>query len=156
MAELLACWAEADRADDIAAALHRIRSEVDTLLVNEVADVSRQIQLSAKLLRDFYDLFHIYTERGDYLLDYIDVVLPCFRRTLQDIWVHIGNFPVYTFERIWMDLDEHFQRQSDVPLRERFRLYNDFFVRLNWLLSRSEASFPVIGGSLTSQQTIDV
>lgn len=139
-AELLACWVEADRADDVAAALHRIQSAVDILLANEVADVTKQIQLSAKLLRDFYDLFLIYSERGDYLLDYLDVVLPCFRRTLQDIKLYIGNYPVHTCNRIWVDIDDHFQRQSDLSLRDRFKLYNDFLVSLNWLLSRSEAS----------------
>jgi hypothetical protein len=149
MAELPACWAEANRADNIAAALYRIQSEIDILLVNEVADVTRQIQLSSKLLRDLYDLSQIYSERGDYLLCYIDVVLPCFRRTLQDIWLHIQNYPVYTFERIWVDIDEYFQRQGDISLRQRFTLYNDFLVRLNWFLSRSEASSPMIGGSLT-------
>ena len=149
MAVLLECWREAERAYDIAAALHRIKSEVDLLLVNEVAEVTRQIWLASKLLRDLFDLFPFYSERGHYLLDYLSVILPCFRRTLQDIWLHIGNYPVYRFERIWVDLDDYFQRQSEVSLRERFSLYNDFLVRLNWLLSRSEASSVVIGGSLT-------
>jgi hypothetical protein len=145
MAGLLVCWREAERAYDIAAALHRIKSEVDNLLVNEVAEVTRQIWLASKLLRDLFDLFPFYSERGHYLLDYLSVILPCFRRTLQDIRYHIGNYPKYTFERIWIDLDEDFQRQSDVSLRERFTLYNDFLVQLIQLLSRSEASFPLIG-----------
>lgn len=145
MAGLLVCWREAERAYDIAAALHRIKSEVDNLLVNEVAEVTRQIWLASKLLRDLFDLFPFYSERGHYLLDYLSVILPCFRRTLQDIRYHIGNYPKYTFERIWIDLYEDFQRQSDVSLRERFTLYNDFLVQLIQLLSRSEASFPLIG-----------
>lgn len=150
MAELLACWREADRADDIAAALYRIQSEVDALLVSEVAYVTRQIQFSSRLLRDLYDLFPIYSERGEYLLGYITLFLPCFRRTLQDIWRHIGNYPVYTFERIWIDLDDDLQRQGDLSLRERFTLYNDFLVQLIRLLSRLEACRPVIGEFLTA------
>jgi hypothetical protein len=145
MAELLPCWREAERAYDIAAALHRIKSEVDTLLVNEVAEVTRQIWLASKLLRDLYDLFPFYIERSHYLLDYLSIILPCFRRTLQDIRYHIGDYPAHTFERIWIDLDDDFQRQSDVSLKERFTLYNDFLVQLVQLLSRSEASSPLIG-----------
>lgn len=149
MAELLACWREAERAYDIAAALHRIKSEVDILLVNEVAEVTRQIWLASTLLRDLFDLFPFYSERGHYLLDYLSIILPCLRRTLQDIWYHIGNYPEHTFERIWIALDEDLQRQSDVSLRERFTLYNDFLVQLIQLLSRSESSSPPIGRSLT-------
>jgi hypothetical protein len=145
MAELLACWREAERAYDIAAALHRIKSEVDNLLVNEIAEITRQIWLASKLLRDLFDLFPFYSERGHYLLDYLSVILPCFRRTLQDIRYHIGNYPVHSFERIWIDLDEDFQRQSDVSLKERFILYNDFLVQLVQLLSRWEASSSLIG-----------
>ena len=78
MAGLLACWREAERAYDIAAALHRIKSEVDNLLVNEVAEVTRQIWLASKLLRDLFDLFPFYSERGHYLLDYLSVILPCW------------------------------------------------------------------------------
>jgi hypothetical protein len=145
MAELLACWREAERAFDIAAALHQIKNEVDILLVNEVAEVTRQIWLASKLLRDLFDLFPFYSERGHFLLDYLNIILPCLRRTLQDIRYHIGNYPTNSFERIWIDLDEDLQRQSDVSLRERFTLYNNFLVQLVQLLSRSEATFPLIG-----------
>jgi hypothetical protein len=145
MAVLLECWREAERAYDIAAALHRIKSEVDILLVNEVAEVTRQIWLASTLLRDLYDLFPFYRQRGHYLLDYLSVILPCLRRTLQDLRYHIGNYPAHSFERIWIDIDEDFQRQSDVSLRTRFTLYNDFLVQLVQLLSRSEASSPLIG-----------
>jgi hypothetical protein len=145
MAEPLACWWEAERAYDIAAALYRIKSEVDTLLVNEVAEITKQIWLASKLLRDLYDLFPFYSERGHYLSAYLSVILPCLRRTLQDIRYHIGSYPAHSFERIWIDLDADFQRQSDVSLRGRFALYNDFLVQLVQLLSRWEASFALIG-----------
>ena len=149
MAELLQCWREAEIAFDIAAALHRIKSEVDIYLVNEVAEVTRQIWLASKLLRDLYDLYPFYIERGHYLLDYLSVILPCLHRTLQDIRYHIGNYPEHSFGRIWIDLDADLQRQSDVSLRGRFTLYNDFLVQLIQLLSRSEATFPLIGPFLT-------
>jgi|SRR5450432_2211298 hypothetical protein len=149
MAELLVCWQEADRADDIAAALHRIQSDVDILLVSEIADIKRQIQFSSRLLRDLFDLFPIYTVRAQYLFDYLAIIIPCLRRTLQDIWHRLGDYPDFSFNRIWVDLDEHFRTQGDVSLKERITLYNDFLVQLVRLLSRSAASFPVIGGSLT-------
>ena len=145
MAGLLPCWREAERAYDIAAALHRIKSEVDALLVNEIAEVTRQLWLASTLLRDLFDLYPFYSERGHYLVDNLSVILPCFRRTLQDLHYHIGNYPAHSFERIWIDIEEDFQRQSNVSLRARFRLYNDFLVQLVQLLSRSEASFPLIG-----------
>jgi len=145
MAELLACWREAERAYDIAAALYRIKSEVDILLANDVAEVTKEIWLASTLLRDLYDLFPFYSERGRYLLDYLAVILPCLRRTLQDIRYHIGNYHKHSFERIWIDLDADFQRQSNVSLKVRFVLYNDFLVQLIQLLSRWEASFHLIG-----------
>jgi hypothetical protein len=149
MAELVRCWLEADRADDIAAALYRIQKEVDILLVNDIADVTKQIQFSSRLLRDLFDLFPIFTDRVPYLLDFLATILPCFRRTLDDIWLFLGNARDFTFDRIWIEIEDHFRSQADVSLKQRFILYNDFLIQLIRLLSRFDASLLVIGGILT-------
>lgn len=150
MAELVVCWLEANRADDIAAALYRIQQEVDVLLVNDVADVITEIRLSSRILRDLYDLFPIYNERVEFLLDHLSTILPCFRRTLQDILNHIGKYPEFSFNRIWVEIDEDLRRQGDVSLVDRFKIYNNFLIQLVRLLSRSDDSYPMIGGSLTA------
>jgi hypothetical protein len=149
MAELVRCWLEADRADDIAAALYRIQKEVDILLLSEIVDVTKQIQFSSRLLRDLFDLFPIFTDRVPYLLDFLAAILPCFRRTLEGIWHHLGDAGDFSFERIWIDIEDHFRAQADVSLKQRFILYNDYLVQLIRLLSRFAASFFVIGGFLT-------
>src|SRR3979411_910194 len=103
MAGLLGCWREAERAEDIAAALYRIRLEVDPVLLEDVVDVVRQIQFSSRLLRALYDLSPIYTVRVRVVLEYLVILLPCYKRTLHEIFHHLGD-PGLPFQQIWINI----------------------------------------------------
>ncbi len=138
MAELLLCWRVAEKADKIAAALYRIRSEVDVAYVQELAIVTRQVHLTSRLLRDIFDLSPIYLERVRFVQEYLSIIFPCLRRTLEDIWYRLGD-PDHSLQRVWIDLYEDLTEQGDIRLEERFVLYNDFLVQLVRLLSRSDA-----------------
>jgi hypothetical protein len=137
MAGLLGCWREAERAEDIAAALYRIRLEVDPILLEDVVDVMRQIQFSSRLLRDLFDLSPIYRVRVRVVQEYLAILLPCYRRTLQDIFHHLGD-PALPFQRIWVNIYNHLSIEDSMPLGDRFELYNSFLIQLVRLLSRSD------------------
>lgn len=155
MAGLLGCWREAERAEDIAAALYRIRLEVDSLLLDDVEDVMAQVQFSSRLLRDLYDLSPIYKVRAHIIQEYLAVLLPCYKRTLQDIFHHLGD-PALPFQQIWINLYNQLSIGDGVPLGDRFDIYNGFLIQLVLLLSRFNAFSSVIAPSgLTSHQTID-
>jgi hypothetical protein len=158
MNELVRCWLEADRADDIAAALYGIQRRANAQIERDIRDVRRQIQDSSRLLRDLFDLVPFYSRRLPYVLDLLQVVQPCIARSLDDIRYHVRNNREYTRERIWHNIRDDFRNQHpNVTLRDRFVLYNEFWIQLIQLLSRSEMPLVLrLVRGLLGQQTIDV
>jgi hypothetical protein len=100
-------------------------------------DVVRQIQFSSRLLRDLYDLSPIYRVRVRVVLEYLVILLPCYKRTLHEIFHHLGD-PGLPFQQIWINIYNQLSKEDGMPVGNRFELYNSFLIQLVRLLSRSD------------------
>jgi hypothetical protein len=138
MEELRVAWREAQRAEDIAAALYRIRPEVDFGSARDIEDVVLLMRRASEKLKDLYDLAPIYSERVAAVVEYLPTLLPCLGRTLEDIRQYLSQAGLASFQRIWINIVDHLLEEAQVRPVERFRVYSDFLTQLVRLLSRSD------------------
>jgi hypothetical protein len=129
------CWRDAENADDIAAALTRIRLELDDTFSEDITDVINEILTSSQLLRDLYDSLRVYRDRVPRMGAYVSILMPCVRRTLVDVRYLIGT-PRHTLQEIWCTIQSRMSTEAGVSLRTRFITYNNFLIQLVRLLSR--------------------
>ena len=144
MEELFGVWREAARADKVAAHLSRIRHDLSEEYFERITAVLREVESSSRLLRDFHDLFPIYRSRVPIVLYYLQVILPCYCKTLRDMVIYLDNSELNP-RRQWVLMNERLNDQGGMTLPQRFVMYIDFMVQLIRLLSRCEISTPLIG-----------
>lgn len=135
MAETVGCWWEAKRADDVAAALTRIRTELDASFHADVTNIINEILHSASLLRDLSDLLRIYRGRACLVRDFLLIFLPCFGRTMDDMMHHLGEKGA-SYKQMWKTISVKLSAEASTSLYTRFIMYNGFIVQLVRLLSR--------------------
>ncbi|ELR01708.1 hypothetical protein GMDG_00084 [Pseudogymnoascus destructans 20631-21] len=86
MAETVECWWLAKRADDIAAALTRIRtSPLPSHSHADITNVISEVLHSGSLLRDLSDLLRIYRDRVSLVRGFLGILAPCLGRSVEDI-----------------------------------------------------------------------
>ena len=97
MEELLGCWREARRVDNIAASLASLRATLDIEFTDHIMAVLREVESTSRLLRDIYDLFPVYRSRVPIILYYLNVLLPSLCRSLKDMALYLEHGSTYTF-----------------------------------------------------------
>ena len=135
MAETVGCWWEAKRADDVAAALTRIRTALDAGFHADITNVINEVLHAGSLLRDLSDLLRIYRSRVCLVRDFLLIFLPCFGRSMDDIRHHLGEKGA-SYKQVWMTITTKMSAEASTSLYTRFIMYNGFMVQLVRLLSR--------------------
>lgn len=135
MAETVGCWWEAKRADDVATALARIRTELDATFHADITNIINEILHAGSMLRDLSDLLRIYRSRICLVRDFLLIVLPCFGRTIDDMRHHLGEKGA-SYKKVWNTITVKMSAEASSSLYTRFIMYNGFMVQLVRLLSR--------------------
>lgn len=135
MAELLGCWREAQRADKVCDRLLLIQDIVGHDFDGQITAIRRGIGECRTLLRDLFDLFPIYQDRVSRISYYLTVVLPSFRKTLQDMteYLEIANLPSAA-KFTWMV--NQLEAQGDTTLVNRFLMSVELLIQMVRLLSK--------------------
>ncbi|RAL65079.1 hypothetical protein DID88_001186 [Monilinia fructigena] len=158
MAELSGCWLEADRADNVATELLRIRNILSPITSlsssNPSSDyetqtaILRHVEQASRLLRDLHDLFPIYRSRVPLLVYDLTVLLPLTDlQATSDTWL-----ARHSRHRVWVkDLHiyvfcDEYRRRAQVKKHGEFELYfvrgaeaDDFIEVFNPIDSDSES-----------------
>ncbi|CZR62032.1 uncharacterized protein PAC_11929 [Phialocephala subalpina] len=134
MEELLGCWREAQRADKVAAHLVRIRNTLTTEFFEHITAVLKEIESSSRLLRDLYDLFPIYRSRVPMIVYYLNIILPSYCKTLQQMTVYVDNDGLSARSQ-WVLMYERMGEQGGMTLAARFVMFVDFLVQITSLRS---------------------
>ncbi|KAL0764272.1 hypothetical protein CaCOL14_013325 [Colletotrichum acutatum] len=82
---LQGCCLEAERADIISVSLEGLRMALPEAYGGTITSLVDEIRRSARKLRDLADLSQMHFTRVPILLNYLDVILPCYCKTLRDI-----------------------------------------------------------------------
>lgn len=135
MEELLGCWWEAQRADKVAANLQRIRNTLELEFFEHITAVLKEIESASRLLRDLYDLFPIYRSRVPMIIYYLNVILPTFSKTLQQMMIYVDNDAISARSQ-WTLMYERMGEQGGMTLAARFVMFVEFLVQMVRLLSR--------------------
>ncbi|KAE8452363.1 hypothetical protein EG329_001063 [Mollisiaceae sp. DMI_Dod_QoI] len=129
MEELLGCWQEAQRADKVAAHLQRIRNTLELEFFEHISAVLKEVESASRLLRDLYDLFPIYSSRVPMVIYYLNVILPSFCKTLQQMIIYVDNDAISTRSQ-WTLMYERMGEQGGMSLAARFVMYVEFLVQV--------------------------
>ncbi|KFY08077.1 hypothetical protein V492_06556 [Pseudogymnoascus sp. VKM F-4246] len=146
MTETVDTWWLAQRADDIAAALTRIRTSLTSSSHASITNVINEVLHSGSLLRDLSDLLRIYRNRVSLVREFLNILLPCFERTVEDIRYLLGEKG--SLASVWGGMERAMEREGGGSLYTRFIMYNGYMVQLVRLLSRPSMYEPTVLKSL--------
>jgi hypothetical protein len=133
--EELGCWQEAQRADQVAAALVRVRDELSPESSDAISPILENLDATSRLLRDLHDLFPIHRSRVPIINHYLTVILPCLQKTLRDMKAYL-DCEDFAPEIQWNLIQERLNSQGEMTLVNRFVMYVDYLVQVVRLLSR--------------------
>jgi len=134
---LTGCCREADRADIVALGLDQLRAALPDTFHGHLIALTEEIRQSSKYLRDLADRAQIHVARVPVVLNHLNVLLPCFSRTLKDIMGYYEDKTV-SRELRWRKMyNKMTEEAGGLPLPQRFVLYNHFLSLLMMLLTRS-------------------
>ncbi|SPQ18953.1 ac2ded5a-847b-42b1-9134-2f1cee772df4 [Thermothielavioides terrestris] len=134
---LLGCCREADRADIVASGLDQLRAALPESFHSHLIALAEEIRASTRLLRGLADRSQVHVGRVPLLANYLDVLLPCLSRTLNDITAHYED-KTLSRETRWRKMyNKMTEEAGGLPLPQRFVLYNHFLCLLKQLLTRS-------------------
>ncbi|KAF7536881.1 hypothetical protein G7054_g4189 [Neopestalotiopsis clavispora] len=137
LALLEGCWHEAERADRVAGSLDILRQHIPPDMRALLLDLITQIIFTSHNLRDITDHSQVHMTRVPWVNDYLNVLLPCLARTLQDIEGYYSN-PDESRSRRWRRMyNEMSEELHGTSLLSRFVLYNDYLNQLRFMLGRS-------------------
>jgi hypothetical protein len=141
MAETVGCWWEAKRADDVAAALTQIRTDLDASFHADITNVVNSILRCASLLRDISDLLRIYRTRGPLVREFMVIFLPSLQTTL-DKFVNCLGERTLSFKSRWNKITSELCAEASISVFTRFLLFQSFMVQLVRLLCRPSTYEP--------------
>ncbi|PQE06393.1 Peptidase SUMO Sentrin Ubl1 protein [Rutstroemia sp. NJR-2017a WRK4] len=141
--EELGCWREAQRADQVAAALVRVRDELSPESADAISPILEHLDATSRLLRDLHDLFPIHRSRVPIINHYLTVILPCLQKTLRDMKAYL-DCEDFAPETQWNLIQERLNNQGEMTLVNRFVMYVDYLVQVVRLLSRVPLYDPTI------------
>ncbi|KAK7449537.1 hypothetical protein Landi51_05961 [Colletotrichum acutatum] len=123
---LQGCCLEAERADIISVSLEGLRMALPEAYGGTITSLVDEIRRSARKLRDLADLSQMHFTRVPILLNYLDVILPCYCKTLRDITEFYEDRTVSKDMRWRRMYHKMTQEAGGLPLPQRFMLYNCF------------------------------
>lgn len=130
------CCHEAERAAIVAAALDQLREALPESFHGHLIALAGGIRDSSRRLRDLANHSPSHIERIPLVLSYLDIILPCLCRTLNDIMGYYEDRTL-TREIRWRKMyNQMTEEAGGVPLPQRFLLYNNFLGMLGYLLNR--------------------
>ncbi|CCC04853.1 unnamed protein product [Sordaria macrospora k-hell] len=136
------CCHEAERAAIVAAALDQLREALPESFHGHLIALAGGIRDSSRRLRDLANHSPSHIERVPLVLSYLDIILPCLCRTLNDIMGYYEDRTL-TREIRWRKMyNQMTEEAGGVPLPQRFLLYNNFLGMLGYLLNRSPSFDP--------------
>ncbi|KAI1503751.1 hypothetical protein F5X99DRAFT_89089 [Biscogniauxia marginata] len=134
---LKGCCHEAERADIVRIQLLGLRNCLPDRLHPHLNGLIDEIHKTSSLLRDLADKSQVHFSQVSAVFDYLNIILPCLCKTLQDITGFYEN-KQDTKERRWRKMYHHMGDElPGLTLPARFIMYNQFLVLLQYLLIRS-------------------
>ncbi|OAA53790.1 hypothetical protein SPI_09235 [Niveomyces insectorum RCEF 264] len=131
------CFQEAMSADLVAGCLENLRGFLAEPLHPHLNALIDEIRKCSRVLRQIVEETRTHHSRTPVLLDYLDMLLPCFRRSLADIKGYYENKSM-TKELRWRTMYHKMTEEaSGLHLPQRFALYHQFLVLLEQMLTRS-------------------
>lgn len=133
---LQGCCREAERAELTALSLDGLRMVLPESFHGHMILVSEEIKNGSLLLRDLADRSQVHIARVPVVLDYLNVVLPCLSKSLEDIQSYIDDKTVSREIRWRKMYNQMTEEAGGLPLPQRFVLYNHYLAMLKYLLTR--------------------
>lgn len=136
---LLGCCREADRANVVAQSLDQLRAVLSESFHSHLIALAEEIRGSSRLLRGLADGSQMHIGRVPFMTSYLNVLLPCLSRSLDDITAHYED-KTLSREIRWRKMyNKMTEEAGGLPLPQRFVLYNHFLSLLKQLLTRYHA-----------------
>lgn len=152
---LKGCYLEAQRSDDIALKLEGLRIALNEPSHSCLSNTIKEIGRVARRLRELGDLAHVNRDRLLFVLDPLNLVLPCLSKTLRDIKVHYDDRSKSKQNR-WRHMFHSMQREAGgLQLEAIFTIYHQFIIMLRdmivrWALRVCRVQFAVLVPILTT------
>ncbi|OHE92323.1 hypothetical protein CORC01_12385 [Colletotrichum orchidophilum] len=134
---LQGCCLEAEHADIVSVSMEGLRMTLPEAFGGTITTLVDEIRKSGMMLRDLADRSQMHFNRVPILLNYLEILLPCLSRTLDDINKFYEDRTVSKDMRWRKMYHKMTQEANGLPLPQRFMLYNQFLDCLRYLLMRS-------------------
>ncbi|KAI1494382.1 hypothetical protein F5X96DRAFT_676516 [Biscogniauxia mediterranea] len=134
---LKGCCIEAERAEIVALQLQGLRNFLSNNLHPHLTGLINEIRTTSLLLRDLADKSQVHFSQVTAVFDYLNIILPCLYKSLQDITAFYED-KRDTKERRWRKMYHSMGKElSGLTLPARFIMYNQYLMQLQYLLVRS-------------------
>ncbi|KAJ3945786.1 uncharacterized protein N0V96_004127 [Colletotrichum fioriniae] len=134
---LQGCCLEAERADIISVSLEGLRMALPEAYGGTITSLVDEIRRSARKLRDLADRSQMHFTRVPILLNYLDVILPCYSKTLRDITEFYEDRTVskdMRWRRMYHKMTQELRQQLNSGLSSDQRLCSDQHLRIRQIL----------------------
>ncbi|KAK7992667.1 hypothetical protein PG988_001461 [Apiospora saccharicola] len=131
------CCVEAERARIVSLTLEGLCLSLPEKFHAHLKGLIQQIQLCNQMLLTIADLSQLHIARVPVVTDYLNVILPCFSRSLRDITDYVQNRTLdkeHRWRKMYHDMSEEL---PGTPLPARFAMYHAFLDMLKHLLTKS-------------------
>ncbi len=133
---LIGCCREADRSNVVARGLDQLRAVLPESFHGHLIALAEEIRVSGRLMRSLADCSQMHMGRIPFMTNYLNVLLPCLSRSLDDIMRHYED-KTLSREIRWRKMYTKMTEEAGgLPLPQRFVLYNHFLMLLKLLLTR--------------------
>ncbi|KAG8421037.1 hypothetical protein J3458_002944 [Metarhizium acridum] len=137
---LKGCYLEAYRSDDIALKLEGLRIALNEPSTSYLAVTVREIGSVARRLRELADIAQVNRDCLAYVLDPLNIVLPCLSKSLRDIKTHYDRCSL-SKENRWRNMYHCMKDEvNGLSLPERFNIYYQYATHLRNFLRRTPSS----------------
>ncbi len=130
------CFREAARADLVAGCIDSLRVFLPESFHTHMTAVSDEVRTSARLLRELLERPQAQAHRVPKIIPYLNVLLPCLCRSLRDM-TNFYEDKTLSKEIRWRAMYNKMTEEANLPLPQRFTLYNHFLLLLVQLIARS-------------------
>lgn len=130
------CCLEAERARIVSLTLEGLCLSLPEKFHAHLKGLIQQIQLCNQMLLTIADLSQLHIARVPVVTDYLNVILPCFSRSLRDITDYVQNRTLdkeHRWRKMYHDMSEEL---PGTPLLARFAMYHAFLDMLKHLLTK--------------------
>ncbi|KAK8925170.1 hypothetical protein VCV18_005596 [Metarhizium anisopliae] len=133
---LKGCYLEAYRSDDIALKLEGLRIALNEPSNSYLADTVKEIASVARRLRELADIAQVNRDCLAYVLDPLNIVLPCLSKSLRDIKTHYDRCSL-SKENRWRNMYHCMKDEvNGLSLPDRFKIYYEYATLLRNFLRR--------------------